>query len=856
MNTQPPTPQESTPPQSNNPTTPQPHHPTLSAWYAARAWAPFPFQRAAWDAYAAGASGLIHAPTGMGKSYAAWFGPLLEWMAAHPEPKHWAMLEPPPLTVLWITPLRALATDTTASLAAAARELGLPWTVEKRTGDTSSAAKTRQRNRMPSALITTPESLSLLLSYPESHKLFRELKCVVVDEWHELLGSKRGIQTELALARLRRWQPELRVWGLSATLGNLAEALEVLMGAPGAPAVDRPTPRLIAGEMPKELRVDTLIPEQIERFPWAGHLGIKLLEPVADAVRQAESTLIFTNTRAQTELWFQALIDAYPEFAGEIALHHGSLDPGLRTEIEERLRDGRLRCVVCTSSLDLGVDFSPVDQVIQVGSPKGVARLMQRAGRSGHQPGAVSRVLCVPTHAFELVEFAAARRAIEDRMIEGRVPLEKPLDVLAQHLVTMALGGGFQADDLLEEVRSTHAYRNLRDEEWAWALGFVSDGGAALHAYAQYNKLAQRDGVYRAATRQIAQFHRMSIGTITSDSMIKVKYLRGGSLGSIEESFIARLKPGDRFVFAGRILELVRVKEMTAYVRKAKGSRGIVPRWMGSRMPLSSQLAGAVRVELADARAGHFGSPELMAVRPILDLQARWSHIPAPGELLIEAAKSRDGHHVFVFPMAGRLVHEGLSTLVAYRMTREAPRTISAFATDYGFELLSPTPFALTEADWRRYLTTDNLLEDVLACVNETELARRQFRDIARVAGLIFSGYPGSRKSARQLQASSGILYDVFEQYDPDNMLLDQARREVLQQQLDLVRLEATLVAIAHQDVVLVETKRLTPLAFPVWADRMRTQVTSETWRDRVARMVVELERVAEEGDGERRPAD
>ncbi len=587
-----------------------------------------------------------------------------------------------------------------------------------------------------------------------------------------------------------------------------------------------------------------MIPADIERFPWAGHLGVKLLPAVVEAVQQARSTLIFTNTRAQTELWFQALIDAHPEFAGEIALHHGSLDPTLRADIEDRLRDGRLRCVVCTSSLDLGVDFSPVDQVIQVGSPKGVARLMQRAGRSGHQPGAVSRVRCVPTHAFELVEFAAARQAIEERRIEARLPLHKPLDVLAQHLVTVALGEGFVADELLAEVRTTHAYADLTDDEWRWALSFVTDGGA-LSAYAQYKKLTAHEGVYRPASRQIAQLHRMSIGTITSDGMVKVSYLKGGALGSIEESFIARLRPGDRFVFAGRVLELVMVKEMTAYVRKASGASGNVPHWMGSRMPLSSQLAGAVRVQLAAAHAGRYDSPEMEAVRPILALQEAWSRLPTPGELLIESTRSRDGYHLFVFPLAGRLVHEGLSTLVAFRMTRAAPRTISAFATDYGFELLAPTPFEVSEADWRRYLCTDNLLEDVLACVNGTELARRQFRDIARVAGLIFSGYPGARKSTRQLQASSGLLFDVFAQYDPANLLLDQARREVLQQQLDLVRLEATLTAIAHQSLAIVPTKRMTPLAFPIWAERIRTQVSSEDWSTRVERMVLELEKAA-----------
>lgn len=820
-------------------------------WFAERGWNPFPFQRETWAAYLAGRSGLIHAPTGMGKSLAAWLGPLLEWLEEHPDPLRWPEAEPPGLRVLWITPLRALANDTVATLRAPLADMGIPWTVELRTGDTPASLKQRQRARLPAALVTTPESLTLLLSYPETRHLFGGLRCVVVDEWHELLGTKRGVQTELALARLRGWLPGLRTWGLSATLGNLAEAAAVLIPPAATPQPSQPSqpsqpPLLVAAETRKEIVVETLIPPAIERFPWAGHLGLKLLPEVVRAVASALSTLIFTNTRAQTEIWFRALIDAHHEFAGEIALHHGSLERALRQEVEDRLGDGRLRAVVSTSSLDLGVDFSPVNQVIQVGSPKGVARLMQRAGRSGHHPGVPSRVLCVPTHAFELVEFAAARRAIEARAIEARPPLEKPLDVLVQHAVTIALGGGFTRDELLAEVRTAYAYRHLTEEEWQWVLEFVLHGGASLRAYEQYAKVVERDGRYVVESQQIARFHRMSIGSITSDTMMKVAFLRGANLGSIEESFVARLRPGDRFVFAGRLLELVMVRDMTAYVRAATGNRGIVPRWMGGRMPLSTQLAAAVRAELAAARAGRYDSPEMEAVRPLLELQAQWSRIPGPGELLIEQTKTRDGHHLFLFPLAGRAVHEGLAALLAHRITRGAPRTVGAFATDYGVELLSPEPFSIDAAGWRALLSTERLVEDVLDCVNTGELARRQFRDIARVAGLIFSGYPGSKKTVRQLQTSSGILYDVFSDYEPDNLLLDQARREVLEQQLEIARLRTALESLRSAELVLVAPRRLTPLAFPLWAERLRAQqVSTEDWEARVRRMAGQLEEAA-----------
>ncbi len=820
-------------------------NPHLAGYFSARGWSPFPFQEATWDAYLRGQSGLIHAPTGMGKTMAVWGGPLAEWMDEQPDGAVQGGIAPPALRVLWITPLRALATDTLASLREPLEALGIPWSVELRTGDTPSSAKQRQRKNMPTALVTTPESISLLLSYPETRGLLSTLRCVVVDEWHELMGTKRGTQTELALARLRHWNPHLRVWGLSATLGNLEQARDVLI--PG-----QRDALLITSDVRKETVVETLLPETMARFPWAGHIGLNLLPEVLNLLRSAESTILFTNTRAQTEIWFQALIDHAHDLIGATALHHGSLERELRNEVENRLRDGRLRVVVSTSSLDLGVDFSPVDQVIQVGSPKGIARLMQRAGRSGHRPGAASVIRCVPTHAFELVEFAAVKRALHGApdsgpAVEARTPIAKPLDVLVQHLVTVALGGGFRSAELLAEVRTSWAYRSLTDREWQWALDFVTRGGAALTAYEQFTKVVEKDGLHTVESREVARLHRMSIGSITSAAAMKVAFLSGSSLGTIEESFIARLRPGDRFVFAGRVLELAMVRDMTAYVRKASTMRGIIPRWAGGRMPLSTQLAAAVRAELDAARRGIYAGPEMRAVRPLLELQQRWSRLPEEGMLLFERHKSSDGYHIFLFPLAGRLVHEGLAALLAYRVSRSAPRTINAFATDYGVELLSPTPFDQDESEWRTLLSTDFLLEDILTCVNSSELARRQFRDIARIAGLVFSGYPGSGKSTRQLQASSSIIFDVFSQYDPDNLLIDQARREVLEDQLEVARLRNLLEEIRMQELQFVDTPRLTPLAFPLWADRLRSQeVTTEKWEDRIKRMVVQLEAAAD----------
>jgi ATP-dependent Lhr-like helicase len=758
--------------------------------------------------------------------------------------------------VLWLTPLRALAADTTHALRASLEALGIPWEVETRTGDTPAALRARQRRQLPEALITTPESLSLLLSYPEAATQFGELRAVIVDEWHELLGSRRGVQAELCLARLRRWRPGLRIWGLSATLGNLDTALAALLGVEspfrrehggcGDP-VRQPAAqpgRLIRGLLPKPISIEALIPEPIERFPWAGHLGLRMLPQVLDVIASSATALVFANTRAQTETWYQAILEARPEWAGQIALHHGSLDRATREWVEQALRDGRVRCVVCTSSLDLGVDFSPVESVVQIGSPRGVARLLQRAGRSGHQPGAESRVVCAPTSALELIEIAAVREAAAAGAIEARQPLEHALDVLVQHMVTIALGGGFSAGDLLDEVRTTYAYRNLSDAEWAWALDFVTRGGPALRAYPEYARVVERAGRYIVEDGTIARRHRASIGTIVSDAAIGVQFLRGGRLGQIEEAFVARLKPGDRFVFAGRVLEFVRVRDMTAWVRLAAGRDAIVPRWSGGRMALSPQLAAAVRDQLDAAAAGVFESAELRAVAPILAIQARWSRIPAHGELLVERLRTREGQHLFCYPLEGRLVHEGLAALLAYRIAQRQPISFTIAVNDYGFELLGSGAIdvRLDGDGLRALLSTEALEQDILASLNATEMARRQFREIARVAGLVYQGYPGE-KNARQLQASSGLIFDVLARYDDENPLLRQAYREVLDRQLEQARLRQALSRMLAGRVTVVDIARPTPLAFPLLVDRLRDTLTSEKLADRVRRMQLALER-------------
>ncbi len=799
------------------------------AWFAARGWAPFAFQREVWAAMAGGESGLLHATTGSGKTYAVWMGALAR---ARPAPG---------LQVLWLTPMRALAADTTRALALPLPALAPGWAVGMRTGDTPSAERARQDRRYPAALVTTPESLSLMLTRENASTTLGAVQTVVVDEWHELIASKRGVQVQLALARLRRWNPRLVVWGLSATLGNLAEAMHTLAG-PGA--------RLVQGRVDKQMIVDTLLPAEPGRFSWAGHLGAQMRQPVVDEIERSGPTLVFTNTRSQAEIWYQLLLAAKPDWAGLVALHHGSLERSTREWVEAGLKSGSLKAVVATSSLDLGVDFLPVERVLQIGSAKGVARLLQRAGRSGHAPGRPSRVTLVPTNTLELVEAAAARRAALAGRVEPRHSPIKPLDVLVQHLVTVALGGGFEADAMFEEVRSAAAYATLTRDEFDWALAFVERGGDSLTAYPEYHRVAQVDGRWRVPDSGIAKRHRLGIGTIVSDAAMQVKWLNGNTLGTIEEGFIARLNKGDCFVFAGRVLEYVRTQDMAAYVRKATKPRGVVPSWAGSKMPLSSEMADAVLELLHGAAQGDFSDPEMQAAQPMLAAQAQLSKLPLRGRLLAERYTSREGHHLFLYPFAGRSVHIGLAQLLAWRLARTAPNTFSLSVNDHGLEILAARPVDLSAAAW---FDTRHLMADVLASLNSGELAQRRFREIARVAGLVFNGYPGAPKSLRQLQASSSLFFEVFRKYDAGNRLLGQADTEVLAQELELARLTATLDRMASLQLELVDLQAPSPFCLPLMVERLREQLSTEKLKDRLERLLAEAEAALQDPTPKRR---
>jgi ATP-dependent Lhr-like helicase len=794
----------------------------LRGWFAARGWAPMPFQEEAWAAFARGESGIVQVPTGAGKTYAAYLGPLAE-VAANGG------------AILYLSPLRAMARDVEAALRAPVEALGLPIRVESRTGDTASAARARQKARPPEVLVTTPESLCLLLTEPDAPARFATLRAVIVDEWHEMLDSKRGTQVELALARLRRFAPGLRTWALTATVGNAAEAAQAAVGTQRRATIVR-------ADVPRPVVIESLLPEAVDAFPWAGHLGIQMLPRLVAAIDPEVTTLLFTNTRSQAERWFQEILGLRPEWAERMGLHHGSVDLAERERVEHGLKVGALKLVVCTASLDLGVDLTPVERVVQIGSPKGIARLVQRAGRSGHRPGATCRILCVPTNALELLEIAAVREALARGEVEPRRPLAKPLDALAQHLVTCALGGGFTEEDIWPELRDAWSYRELSREELGWALALVRDGGATLGAYREYRRVALVDGRYAVPDADIARLHRANVGTILGDATIQVRLQGGGNIGTIDEGFVSRLRPGEHFVFAGRTLELVRLQDLVAHARPARRRTTNTPHWPGNKLPISGSLGQALRRLLQDVREGRAEAPEVRAAAPILAAQAAISRVPGDGGALAEVCATREGHHLFLYPFEGRRVHEGLAALLALRMGRKRPATFSIAVNDHGLELLTgePYPFAELLAAPGLFARGD-LVDDIVASVNMSELGRRRFREIARVAGLVVTGPAHARRALRQVQSSASLLYDVFRRYDPHNLLLEQARREVVEQQFEEERLGAVLARLEAGPLEVVATPRPGPLAFPLVVERLAVDAAStETLLERIAKMKAE----------------
>ncbi len=840
----------------------------IEAWFRRKGWTPMPFQRRCWQAFLEGRSGLLQVPTGSGKTYAAVMGPIAELLAdAHGDG----------IALLILTPLRALSRDLALAIREPIEAMGWPLRVGLRNGDTPSAERSRQLKAPPEILITTPESLALLLSGPQAERLFQGLRAVVIDEWHELLGSKRGSQAELCLGWLRSRRPKLRTWAISATIGNLEAAARTAVGTECEPDI-------ISAALERSTSIRSLLPEAIDGFPWAGHLGLRMHEVLVAALDPGISTLVFTNTRNQAERWFQCLRWACPEMEGTLALHHSAIDRAEREGIEAGVKAGSIRWVVCTSSLDLGVDFQPVERVVQIGSAKNLARLLQRSGRSAHRPGGSSEVLFLPTNALELLEVSAMRRGLAAGLVEHRTPPQAPLDVLLQHLTGLACGPGFEPEREWETVRRCWSYRELSRDEWSWCLRFLEEGGECLGAYPRFRKLereplaegastpretdsnptpspdasdpvaAQVSGKpemavpfrYRVKEPAIARLHRLQIGTITADRAVTVRYVRGAVLGHVEEMFISRLKPGDTFFFAGRGLEFVRLREMTAQVKASSKKSSTVPAWAGGQLALSDLLSHHLRLEVSRCAAGQLDSPELLALAPLLDRQSDLSRIPGPGELLVEVCRSREGSHLYAYPFEGRFVHEGIGFLWAWRLARHQRGTITVSVNDYGFELLAPRgyPFAeLIEQHGEALLAGEGLLDDLAMAINLSELCRRRFRAIAQVAGLVNNGYPGKGKSGGQLQISAALLFDVFSRHEPGNRLLAQARQEVLREQLEVERIAAALARLRAATVVVERSPRPGPLAFPLLAERLNNRMSNESVLERLSRLRAEAER-------------
>jgi ATP-dependent Lhr-like helicase len=802
-------------------------------WFDRIGQKPFSFQLQTWEHYLRGDSGIVNAPTGSGKTYSLMVPIALEGLKRN----DWE----DQIQAIWITPIRALAREIQNAGEEVAMGLGLAWKIAIRTGDTSTLERKSQREHAPQILITTPETVHLLLATRGYPRYFESLKVVVVDEWHELIGSKRGVQMELALSRLKTLAPELKIWGISATIGNMAQASQVLFGNwvadPGRNL------HMVSSDIRKLIEVQTIMPDEIETYPWTGHLGIRLIEKVIPIIYQSRSTLLFTNTRGQCEIWYQKLLQIAPDLAGQLAMHHGSMGREMRDWVENALHDETIKAVVCTSSLDLGVDFRPVETIVQIGSPKGVARFVQRAGRSGHQPGATSKIYFLPTHALEIVEGAALKEAIKRNIMEERIPFVRSFDVLMQYLITLAVSEGFDANLIKAEVRSTFSFESMSDDEWHEALTFTASGGS-LDAYEEYKRMGKdKTGLYRITEKAVATRHRLSIGTIVGDTAMMVKYLSGKNLGNIEESFISKLNPGDRFWFTGKSLELVRIKENTALVRKSKAKDGKTPSWQGGRMPLSSQLSSMIRFKLDEYVRDQNRDIEVATLEPLFTTQQKHSIIPQEHEFLIETFRDREGHHVLMYPFEGRFVHEGMGALLSYRIGQIKPLTFSIAMNDYGFELLSDQEIPIEIALGEGLFHTNRLHQDIYASINAAEMARKRFRDIASIAGLVFKGYPGKFKKERHLQSSTSLLFEVFKDYDPNNLLYLQAYDEALVFQLEEVRLRNALDRIAGQEIKLIKTPMPTPFSFPIIVDRLRERMSTEKIIARIERMKLMVEK-------------
>lgn len=745
----------------------------------------------------AGLHALLVADTGAGKTLAGFLPTLADFAPS----RLGGAPVPDGLHTLYVSPLKALAHDVQRNLMAPVEEIGLPIRVETRSGDTPSDRKARQRARPPHVLLTTPESLSLLLTYPESAELFATLKRVVIDEVHAFASGKRGDLLALSLARLQRLAPGMRRAALSATLAD-PEAYRGWL----APDGDIDSVALVTGEAGAPPEVDILLP-QGERVPWSGHAAAWAIPQLYEEIRRNRTTLVFTNTRFLAEYIFQLLWDANEDKL-PIGIHHGSLSKEARRKVEGAMARGELRALVCTASLDLGVDWGDIDLVVQMGAPKGSSRLLQRIGRANHRLDQPSRALLVPGNRFEFLEAMAAVDAVEEGQRDGEDFRPGGLDVLAQHVMGCACAGPFAEDDLLREVRSALPYAWLDAAAFSRVLDFVATGGYALRAYDRFRRIVrERSGVWRLAHPDQAHRHRLNAGIIVDAEMLDVRFRNGRALGRVEEMFGASLKPGDTFRFAGLDLEVESIRDLELIVKAARKSAQI-PSYMGARMPLTTHLGERVRALLAD-RAGWARLPD--DVREWLEMQDWRSRLPAPGRLLVEGFPHRGLEYTTYYTFEGWNANQSLGMLITRRMEDRGLGPLGFVANDYALAVWGlravDDPAAL--------LSPDILTHEFVDWVQQSYLLRRAFREVAVISGLVERQHPGKRKSGRQVTFSTDLIYDVLRKYEPDHLLIEAAWADARARMTDVARV-ADVLDRAAREVDHVRLDRISPLSVPV----------------------------------------
>lgn len=787
----------------------------FSNWFQAKGWSAYPHQLQMIEQIESGKSILLIAPTGAGKTLSGFLPSLIDLAETPHQGLH----------TLYLSPIKALAVDIARNLDTPISEMGLPITVETRTGDTPQAKRNRQRTTPPNMLMTTPESLELMLSWPDADRLFGSVKMIIIDEIHALAGTKRGDLLSLSLAALRKLAPHSLSIGLSATVANPDRFTPWLDADQSRVAVLKP-------DLSKAIEL-SILDTEAERLPWSGHGGLYAAKDIYTLITTHRPCLVFVNTRAQAEMLFQALW-VHNDLTLKIGLHHGSLEVGLRRKTEAAMARGELDAVVATSSLDLGIDWADIELVIQVGAPKGTSRLMQRIGRAGHRLDAPSRALIVPANRFEVLESLAAKINVEECILDDLPEHDGGLDVLAQHIVGRAVAGPFDADSLFDQVRSAAHYRRLSRESFDRALDFVATGGYALGHYSQFQRIVQGvDGLWRLTSRRVATRWKMNVGTIVETDTIKVRLKGGPVLGEIEDYFVQGLSAGDTFIFAGRVLEFAGMKANQALARPGRTGEPKIPAYAGGRLPLSPGLAQRVRQLLNDPAIHRFLPP---MVQEWLSIQKWVSDLPAEDKLLVETFPRGGKHYMVAYCFAGRNAHQTLGMLLTRRMERQGIGPLGFVATDYAIAVWSrhqvTTPDSL--------FTTDILGDDLEEWMAESSMLKRSFRQVAIISGLIDKNSPGTEKTGKQVTINSDLIYDVLRQHQPDHLLLEATRADAARGMTDIKRLSDLLSDYAGH-ITHRSLQRVSPLSVPLLLEVGRESVTASAVDELLSELEDEL---------------